>query len=69
MQIGGGLRAVLRAVVARHPGHRDARFALADYLTRDGDAAGARAVLVELAAINPYDPGLPADIARPPAKR
>lgn len=62
-------RATLEAVLARHPWHRDARFALAEYRSEAGDTEGARRTLAELAAINPHDPGLPPEVARPPARR
>ncbi|HEX6884040.1 MAG TPA: tetratricopeptide repeat protein [Planctomycetota bacterium] len=62
-------RAVLGRVLARHPWSRDARLALASYLAAAGDEAGARRTLEELAAINPYDPELPPDVARPPPRR
>jgi tetratricopeptide (TPR) repeat protein len=51
-------RAALERLLARRPGERDARFALAAYRKEAGDAEGARRCLDELAAVNPFDPGL-----------
>jgi tetratricopeptide (TPR) repeat protein len=61
--------AALRKVLARHPGDRDTRFALAGYLQEADDTAGAARCLAELAAINPYDPDLASAVAPPGAGR
>jgi tetratricopeptide (TPR) repeat protein len=56
-------RAALELVLARHPGEREARFALANYLAETGDAAAAQRCIAELAAINPFDPDLAGAVA------
>jgi len=49
---------VLAQVLERHPGDRDSRLALAEYLREAKDDAAAERCLRELAAVNPYDPAL-----------
>jgi len=51
-------RRVLQGVLARHHWDRETLLALAAYRAESGDQAGASALMLQLAAINPEDPAL-----------